>query len=230
MKDIFKPPKDPPILIGRLTPIEPAKLYEGEYEIYPTDEDQILRVKGKRMSFDIIVHPGSDRKVPYEGPYEITPSLVQQVLNTEGKTLSENIVVNPASGEITPEIYDGSYEITPSNKDQVLATAGKLMEQDLVIKKQSTVIPDPYDGEYSIKPDPFEETVLSTSGKVMAQDLHLEPVSKGRYEGPIDIVPSQKGQILQTYGILMTDSLFVAPIPYSEVGNVSGGYTAIIGG
>ena len=221
--------EDPPVLIGILTPIEPAKMYEGESDVYPTDEEIILHVKGKRMPFDIVIHPTPDPRVPYEGSYEVDPEYIQQTLPTNGKTLSQDIIINPITGELIPDIYSGPYDIEATVEDQTFATRGFLMQDDIHLAARPAD-PDPYEGSYNITPNPFQKTTLPTDERLMAENLVINAVSNGRYTGPRDIVPSDEGVFLPTNGVFMEDMLYVAPIPYMEVANPSGGYTVTIGG
>ena len=70
---------------------------------------------------------------------------------------------------------------------------------------------------------------LSESGQ-MEGELSIPDRIGNRYEGSYDIVPSADFQLLPTAECFMDDDMIVHPIPYAEVSNVSGGYTATIGG
>jgi len=224
MRDCFKPPtKDPPTLIGNLTKREPAQIFIGPYEVYPTDKEQVLHVKGKRMSMDILVHPGTNPIDPYEGSYLVSPDTTEQVLPTEGKTLNQDIVV-----EAVP-VYDGPFEVDPNDSQQILATEGKLLEHDIVVNPEQGVVPDYYDGSYTVKPLADAWTILYVAGKTMREDLYLQPVSSGSYEGSFEVTPSTGAQTLPTKNILMTDDIVVNPVPFSTTGNPGGGYTVTIG-
>ena len=50
------------------------------------------------------------------------------------------------------------------------------------------------------------------------------------YDGPYEITPTVDLQELETRSKLMRDDVTVLAIPYYETSNLSGGYTAIIGG
>lgn len=51
------------------------------------------------------------------------------------------------------------------------------------------------------------------------------------YEGPINVTPTAgTAQTLQTANRLVKSNITVEEIPYYETTNLSGGYTAIIGG
>lgn len=50
------------------------------------------------------------------------------------------------------------------------------------------------------------------------------------YDGELTITPSKADQVLETEGKAITQDITVLAVPYVETGNVSGGYTAIIGG
>lgn len=50
------------------------------------------------------------------------------------------------------------------------------------------------------------------------------------YQGPYEVVPSGGFQFLFTSETYMEEDVLIHPIPYSEVSNPSGGYTATIGG
>ena len=49
------------------------------------------------------------------------------------------------------------------------------------------------------------------------------------YDGPYDVTPTTNIQMLFTEDKTMSDNVIVLGIPYSEVSNTSGGYTAVIG-
>ena len=51
-----------------------------------------------------------------------------------------------------------------------------------------------------------------------------------KYEGSYEVVPTTGFQLMGTEDKFMEESVIVHPIPYSEVSNKSGGYTATIGG
>ena len=50
------------------------------------------------------------------------------------------------------------------------------------------------------------------------------------YDGDYDVVPSMVSQTLDTSGKRMSGDVIVQEIPFTETGNLGGGYTAIIGG
>lgn len=50
------------------------------------------------------------------------------------------------------------------------------------------------------------------------------------YDGSYEITPSSSEQKLDTAGKRLLDDVVVKEIPYAETSNLSGGYTAIIGG
>lgn len=50
------------------------------------------------------------------------------------------------------------------------------------------------------------------------------------YEEEYNVIPSTMEQILHTKYKAMIDNVIVEPIPYYKTTNLSGGYTAIIGG
>lgn len=50
------------------------------------------------------------------------------------------------------------------------------------------------------------------------------------YNGTCEVVPKQAEQVLETQNKYMDDNITVRAIPYAEVTNESGGYTATIGG
>ncbi len=49
------------------------------------------------------------------------------------------------------------------------------------------------------------------------------------YEGSYEVLPSSEFQLLPTAEKTLEDDILVHPIPYSEVSNIYGGYTATIG-
>ena len=79
-------------------------------------------------------------------------------------------------------------------------------------------------GKLSIQNDP-EEDHPEIVGK-----LSIPPFYGERYEGTYEIIPNGNFQLINTMGKFMEEGLLVYPIPYSEVSNLSGGYTANIGG
>ena len=62
--------------------------------------------------------------------------------------------------------------------------------------------------------------------RVVPSDGSLYPV----YDGATSVTPMTTAQTLQTRQTLVMDNISVQAIPYYETTNVSGGYTAIIGG
>ena len=50
------------------------------------------------------------------------------------------------------------------------------------------------------------------------------------YDGTYEVVPSDDFQLLPTMDKYLEDDILVHPIHYAEVSNLSGGYTAVIGG
>ena len=62
-------------------------------------------------------------------------------------------------------------------------------------------------------------------GELSIPDKYSDP-----YEGTYEVVPSTVFQLLPTMDKYMEDDVLVHPIPYAEVSNLSGGYTATIGG
>ena len=57
------------------------------------------------------------------------------------------------------------------------------------------------------------------------------PVHYGeKYDGSYEIMPTPNFQLVPTMEKYMENDILVHPIPYAEVSNLSGGYTATIGG
>lgn len=50
------------------------------------------------------------------------------------------------------------------------------------------------------------------------------------YKGLYEVIPDTGFQLLPTSDCFLDEDIIVHPIPYSEVSNPSGGYTATIGG
>ena len=50
------------------------------------------------------------------------------------------------------------------------------------------------------------------------------------YKGSYEVIPDIGFQLLPTSECFLDDDIIIHPIPYSEVSNLSGGYTATIGG
>ena len=71
--------------------------------------------------------------------------------------------------------------------------------------------------------------VLSDEGKLFGE-LSIPDRLGDPYDGTYEIIPTTDFQLLLTMDKYMEDDVLVHPIPYAEVSNVSGGYTATIGG
>ena len=50
------------------------------------------------------------------------------------------------------------------------------------------------------------------------------------YKGEYEVIPNTGFQLLLTSECYLEDDIIIHPIPYTEVSNLSGGYTATIGG
>ena len=61
-------------------------------------------------------------------------------------------------------------------------------------------------------------------------ELSIPPTLGELYHGKYDVIPESGFQLLPTQGRYVEDDIIVHPIPYSEVSNLKGGYTATIGG
>ena len=61
-------------------------------------------------------------------------------------------------------------------------------------------------------------------------ELSIPPVLGELYDGEYDVIPEGDFKLLPTQGRYVVDDIIVYPIPYSEVSNLKGGYTATIGG
>lgn len=72
--------------------------------------------------------------------------------------------------------------------------------------------------------------MLSETGQFYGELSVPERIKADPYEGPWDIIPDTDFNLLPTADRWCEDDILVHPIPYSEVSNTSGGYTAIIGG
>lgn len=75
----------------------------------------------------------------------------------------------------------------------------------------------------------FEElqTVIPTDfGEVFRV---VDPDGIPKYDGPYEITPSVNSKTIRTAQKLMKDDFTVQAIPYSEVSNLSDGYTVNIG-
>ena len=71
--------------------------------------------------------------------------------------------------------------------------------------------------------------MLSDAGQ-MEGELSIPDRLGNKYDGTYDIIPSSDFQLLPTAECYLEDDMIVHPIPYAEVSNLSGGYTANIGG
>ena len=71
---------------------------------------------------------------------------------------------------------------------------------------------------------------LHARSPTIAVELDAIGVIYPEYAGPYQVTPSASVQTLATRDHVMTDDFSVLEIPYFETSNLSGGYTAIIGG
>ena len=71
--------------------------------------------------------------------------------------------------------------------------------------------------------------MLSYEGKLYGE-LSIPDRYGNPYDGTYEIIPNTDFQLLLTMDKYMEDDVLVHPIPYAEVSNLSGGYTATIGG
>lgn len=72
--------------------------------------------------------------------------------------------------------------------------------------------------------------VLSGTGQLEGVLSIPERYGGDPYQGDYEVIPSAGFQLLLTADKTLEDDILVHPIPYSEVSNLSGGYTATIGG
>ena len=80
--------------------------YNGPFDIFPSDEDQIIPVKDKTPAEDIVIK--AIKTDPYEGATTVTPSDERQTLPTRGKYLSNNVVINPIPSNYGKISWNGS--------------------------------------------------------------------------------------------------------------------------
>lgn len=71
---------------------------------------------------------------------------------------------------------------------------------------------------------------LSAGNTKLEGELSIPPVLGEKYHGVYDVIPESGFQLLPTQGRYVEDDIIVHPIPFSEVSNLQGGYTATIGG
>ena len=78
-------------------------------------------------------------------------------------------------------------------------------------------------------PDDESVTVeIPESGDITVE---IPEVDEGNpYMGDYEVIPSINFQLLPTAECHLEEDILVRPIPYAEVSNLSGGYTATIGG
>lgn len=95
---------------------------------------------------------------------------------------------------------------------------------------------DNYTGAYRITPLVGIEQKLKTKNKLLNQDIIIDPAPEtiiGDYEfynGRYSVTPlTQLDQILRTENKILERDIVVDKIPYTEVSNVAGGTTVIIG-
>ena len=93
-----------------------------------------------------------------------------------------------------------------------------------------------YTGTYHITPLVSIEQVLHTRNKILDQDIIIDPVPEElldvhkRYQGQYEVTPKANfDQILRTKDKVLEENLVIAQIPYTEVSNLAGGTTVIIG-
>ena len=67
------------------------------------------------------------------------------------------------------------------------------------------------------------------SNHIVSHSGSLQETAADWYDGPYDVTPTTNIQMLFTEDKTMSDNVIVLAIPYSEVSNTSGGYTAVIG-
>lgn len=71
-------------------------------------------------------------------------------------------------------------------------------------------------------------TIFFTNGSTFSYDIVNGIIYY--YDGPYDVIPMpHTAQILPTANLAMSDNVNIQEIPYYEVSNSSGGYTATIG-
>ena len=75
-----------------------------------------------------------------------------------------------------------------------------------------------------------EVTAGCVIGDVELGRIVVEQVEGETYDGVYDITPTVEEQTLETRGKKMRDDVTILEIPYYTTTNLSGGYTAIIGG
>jgi len=71
--------------------------------------------------------------------------------------------------------------------------------------------------------------LLSDAGQLYGE-LTIPDRLGTKYDGSYEIIPTADFQLMPTSDCYMEDDMIVHPIPYAEVSNPSGGYTATIGG
>lgn len=74
---------------------------------------------------------------------------------------------------------------------------------------------------------------LKTGGTAsisLSSDIEVVDNILPDYTGEIEITPTTEDQILETKDLSVRSNVTVFAIPYFETSNLSGGYTAIIGG
>ena len=77
---------------------------------------------------------------------------------------------------------------------------------------------------------PAEITLSTPHRKPIEFEVIGGNIDRDEYPGPYTVTPTREDQTLNTRNKLMADNVTVFEIPYSEVSNLVGGKTAIIGG
>lgn len=77
---------------------------------------------------------------------------------------------------------------------------------------------------------PAEITLSTPRRKPIEFEVDNGNVDRAEYPGPYTVTPTREDQTLHTRNKTMAADVTVFEIPYSEVSNLVGGKTAIIGG
>lgn len=103
-----------------------VEVYDGQYVVTPSLQEQTLETEGMKMAHDVIV----SAEDVYTGSYNVTPSASQQTLATNGKTMTADVNVAAVPS------YTGGYTIESSlTQDSYLYTSGKMMADNITVLK-----------------------------------------------------------------------------------------------
>ena len=147
--------------------------------------------------------------------------LEQALAEAEGniQTVTEQYETALAEAESNIQTVTEQYETVLEEFNSTHTVSGKLVG---VISGQSALIG-------ALTAPPVGEETEEEHPKLIGY-LTIPSYYGERYYGTYEIIPTGGFQLLDTEEKYMEENVIVHPIPYVEVSNLSGGYTATIGG